>query len=165
MLWIVLGLAVVVFVLFRIWQIRDQKQRVAEHMRFINFVNATFRTFDEITPDTWRTSRPFFFQDRDHALRVLEKLITQGGGFATPARQQVYQHAFLTWLSSLRDLWSGYPYEGVDGQKELDVREAEATRCGKFFTSIGAATYPKTPAWRQMVWQELLFGPDKSKML
>lgn len=154
-IWIVPGLVIVAFVIYRVGQVRAYERLGAEHDPFLEFSTYATNRLKEIGPTTWNTEDSW--HDRDRAVSVLEELIHQGSNLATPMRQQVYQTAFLTMLASFQDEWNGYPYEGAEGEKEFDVRKGRSRKSFAFWDSVKDATYPQAPP--RMNWENYVYGP------
>lgn len=148
MFWIILGLIIVAFTVFRVLQIRARNGRLADLAPFDHFTTEATNTLKKIAPPTWRTSRDFYLSDRDHALVVLNEFIDRGSSIEVPARQQVYRNAFLTVLSSSRDEWSGYPYDdwepelSFDRDAEFAARQAQTAKSLAFYSSVKRVMYP-----------------------
>jgi hypothetical protein len=155
--WIILAFAIVTFVILRVRQVRAHNERGAGHDPFIEFVTDATNTMQTIAPTTWRSSQDNSWNDRNHAIEVLDELIRRGDSINTPKKQQVYQTAYLTLLSSLRDEWLGYPYEGAQGEIELASAREHSQKCLRFFISIQDAVYPKRPP--RSNWENYVFGP------
>lgn len=160
MWWTILGIVIIAFIVFRIFQVRAHRQRGAELTPFHSFTIDAGNKLMRIGPETWDNKSGW--QDRDRAIKVLDELIHHGSAINTPIRQQVHQNAFLTLLSSLREQWSGYPYEGAQGNAEYAKRQAQTEKSLRFLDSVTNVTYLKPPAWRRYNWQEYVFGPGKS---
>ncbi len=159
MWWTILGIVIVAFIIFRIFQVRVYRQRDAELDPFHSFTIDASNTLVRIGPKTWNTKSGW--QDRDRAIKVLDELIDRASAINTPIRQQVHQNAFLTLLSSFREIWSGYPYEGKQGAAEYSRRLTQLDKSLRFNDSVMNATYLKPPAWRRYNWQQYVFGPGK----
>jgi hypothetical protein len=159
--WVILGTAIIAFVFLRVRQLRVHNERIAEHDPFNNFTVDATRTLTRFTPSKWKSSQDNPGKDRDQAVQTINDLIQRGGAIDTPVRQQVYQMAFLALLASFRDEWVGYPYEGPQGEAELEARKQQSEHRLAFYNAISRTLYPPVPQWRQKNWQAFLFGPGK----
>jgi hypothetical protein len=156
-LWIILVFAIVGFVIYRVRQVRAYDERVAEHEPFMEFVTNAANTITAMGPTTWRSTEDNSWESRDHDIEVLDELIKRGNSIDTPIMQKVYQNAYLSLLVSFRDEWSGYPYEGSQGQAEFIAAHENTKKCMSFYDIIRETTYPKAPS--RMTWENYVFGP------